>query len=148
MRILVDTNVFLDYFLKRENFESAKLFFKLSFSLKNPLYISSMSFRDIEYVAHRVFHNKEDAKRAQMDAYKICYKVLDISADDAINSLYEDDVDFEDCLLKEAAEREMIDVIVTNNVKDFRKLGFPALCVDEINSIYLNAKKEKTFIKY
>lgn len=147
MRILVDTNVFLDYLLQRENFESAKLFFKMSYIYKNPLYISSMSFRDIGYVVHRFYHNKEDARRAQIDAYKICHKVLDISADDAINSLYEDDVDFEDCLLKEAAEREMIDVIVTNNVKDFRKLGFPALCVDEINSIYLNAKKEKTFIK-
>lgn len=137
MRILVDTNVFLDYLLKREDYESAAMFLKLSFEHKNPLYVTSISIRDIGYAAHRFYHDKEKTRQIQMAVYQICRSVIDITSDDTINSLFDDEVDFEDSLIKEAAERSMIDVIITNNVKDFRKLGFPSLTPSEMNAIYL-----------
>ena len=61
-----------------------------------------------------------------MKAYSLCHKVIGISQDAAIESLYNDVSDYEDSLLMEAAQEEMCDMIVTNNIKDFRKSVVPA----------------------
>ena len=143
MYILVDTNVFVDYLLKRQGFEDAKLFFELSYQLRNKLFVSSMSIRDIGYLIHREFHSEDIARKAQDNIISICHKVIDITPDDVFNSLYDYDGDFEDALLRESAERNMLDIIVTNNIKDFRKLGFASLTPKEMNSIYLKAIEEK-----
>ena len=133
MRILVDTNVFLDLFLDRENFaDDAESFFNWCTNNKNELYITSMSLRDIGYSAHRYYHNKNVARATQIAAYEACKKVIGISADSAIESLYSDMGDYEDSLIVEAAKEELLDAIVTNNKKDFEKSGFPVFTPKEI----------------
>ena len=133
MRILVDTNVFLEFFLDREKTKAVKDFFLNCHRLKNDIYISSMSLRDIEYTAHKTFHDKTIAKKVQMGAYKIASKVLSISSSDAIESIYSDVDDYEDALLVEAAKREMLNLIVTINKKDFVNAGFPVFSPEEFN---------------
>ena len=133
MRILVDTNVFLDLFLNREEFaKDAHNFFSWCANNKNDIYITSMSLRDIGYTAHRFFHNKNAAKTVQFAAYEACKKVIGISADSAIESLYSDIDDYENSLIVEAAKEELLDAIVTNNKKDFEKAGFPVFTPREI----------------
>lgn len=138
MRILVDTNIFLDYLLDRENAEEVKKFFLYCYKLKNQLYVTTLSLRDIGYVVHHYTHNKKDALKAQMSVYQICSKILDITADDAINSLFSDMPDFEDSLQKESAERNMLDVIVTNDKKDYKDCGMAVLPLRVINEIFEN----------
>ena len=141
MRILVDTNVFLDFLLERENFQIVSDFFTLSNKFRNTIYVTSISVRDIGYVVHKVFHSEEKAREMQHQVYSLCTKIIDITGDDTINSIFDAQNDFEDSLIKEAAEREMVDLIVTYNVKDFRKLGFPALTPKEINDIFIQQLK-------
>ena len=133
MRILVDTNVFLDYLLNRNT--DAGLFFHWCAENKNQIFVTSMSLRDIEYTTHRLVHNKKASKFIQMQAYQICSKVIGISADAAIESLYSDVDDYEDSLIIEAAKEEMLDVIVSNNKKDFTKSGFPIFTPTEMLSL-------------
>ena len=97
MRILVDTNVFLDCFLKRDEGD-AELFFHNCYTLSNSIYVTSMSLRDIEYSLHRMLHNQELSKKYQRATYSICDKVIGISADAAIESLYSETKDYEDSL--------------------------------------------------
>lgn len=126
MRILVDTNVFLDLILNRGIMANEAIrFFDWCKVNKNKIYITSMSFRDIEYVVRKHTKDQSETKRVLSKIYSICSKVISISADAAINAIYEDYKDFEDGLLIEAANENLLDAIVTNNVKDFKKSNLP-----------------------
>ena len=138
MKYLVDTNVFLDYLLSRDNFEDAKEFFVLSRLRKNQIFVTSMSIRDIGYVVHHKVHDKELANRAQFSTYELCSKVIDITADDAINALFNDNGeynDYEDGLQIEAADRLLLDAVITSNTKDFKSKKIPVYNLKQINQI-------------
>ncbi len=138
MYALVDTNVFLDYLLKRDNGQ-AKNFFILSYLNKDKIFVSAMTLRDVEYTAHRTLHDKEKAKQIQIAVYQICQKVLGISADSAIESIYSNMSDYEDSLLVESAKEALLDCIVTNDKKDFKKCGIPIFSVEEMIDLYKKA---------
>ena len=122
MKILVDTNVFLDLLLKRENqVENARAFFKKCKNEFHSIYLTSMQLRDIEYFVHKQFHNADEVKKILDVTYQIISKFLPLSADNAINSIYANYSNFEDQLLTEAAEENLMDCIVTDNIKDFQK---------------------------
>ena len=133
MRLLVDTNVFLDLVLRRgEACKDAVNFFAWCRKHKNQTYVTSMSLRDIEYIAKRNLHDREKANAVLVDVYSLCSKVIGISADSAITSIYEDYKDFEDELIVQAAQEEMLDAIVTNNIDDYRNRGVPVYTPREI----------------
>lgn len=133
MRILVDTNVILDIALQREEgFKDAVEFFLWCKKHRNQTYVTSMSLRDIEYVAAKKFHDHKKANIIVSHVYSLCSKVIGISADSAINAIYEDYKDFEDELIVQAAKESMLDAIVTNNIKDFEHRGVPAFTPKEI----------------
>ncbi len=136
MRILVDTNVILDLFLNRESFaDDAEQFFSNCRINKDRTYVTSMSLRDIEYFAHKYFHNDKMAREMLSDTYSLIGKVVGISADAAIESIYSDIKDYEDSLIVSTAKIEMLDLIITNNTKDFIGCGFPVLTPKEYNEI-------------
>ena len=94
-----------------------------------------MSLRDVEYVAMRNLHDKRKANALLADVYSLCSKVIGVSADSAINAIYEDYKDFEDELLIQAAKEELLDAIVTSNKKDFINRGLPIFTPKEIVSL-------------
>ena len=133
MRILVDTNVFLDHFLARgDDGLVATKFFAWCFFSKNQIYVASSSLRDIEYVAMRHFHNHLEARKVTLATYSLCAKVIGISADSAIESLFSDNHDYEDECLIQAAKEQLLDAIVTNNIKDFSNSGIPCFKPKEL----------------
>ena len=133
MRLLVDTNVFLDLMLQRdERCKHALEFFIWCRKNKNQTYITSMSLRDIEYVVIRKIHDKRKSNIVLNDVYSLCSKVVGVSADSAINSIFEDYKDFEDELLIQTAKENLLDAIVTNNVKDFDNRGIPVFTPQDI----------------
>ncbi len=137
MRILVDTNVFLDYILDREEADEAEKFFVLCRKMKHQIYVTSMSLRDIGYIVQRNKHSREDAKKAQMAVYNLCSKVIGISEDDAIDSLYEDKKDYEDSLQAHSAMRNFVDIIATNNMDDFYDYPIPAISPARLNFVFI-----------
>ena len=135
MYLLIDTNVLLDLFLDRDADEIEK-FLKNCILRENKTFITSLTLRDIEYTAHRHFHDSNISKRIQGRAYGIVSKVIGVSADAAINSLYSDVQDYEDSLQIEAAKEAMLDCIITSNKKDFKNSNFPVYTPKEINEIW------------
>ncbi|MBQ7244495.1 MAG: PIN domain-containing protein [Bacilli bacterium] len=139
MRILVDTNVFLDLLLPNPEFvEEAKEFFRYCATIGAEIYVTSMSIRDIGYVAHRRLHNKELSRRLQSAVYEICTKVVPLSADATITALYDGRPDFEDSLIMEAADESFCDYIVTRNFAHFRTSKVPAF---DVRSFLETAKR-------
>ena len=140
MRILVDTNVYLDLLLKRdEKGIVAKDFFANCLRTKSQTFLTTISLRDIEYVVHKFTHDSLSARQAALDAYRLSSEIIGITASDAINTLNSNMKDFEDSLLLEAAKRENLDLIVTNNIKDFEGNGFPVITPQKYNETIKNA---------
>ena len=136
MRVLVDTNVFLEYFLRRENYHAVDKFFLLASLKYNQTYVTSMSLRDIGYTIHRYLHDEAKTREAQLQVYNMVSKVVGISADAAIDSLYSDAKDFEDALQVRAAEEAMCMAIVTFNKRDYLKANIPVFTPMEICELW------------
>ena len=136
MRLLVDTNVFLEFLLKRENYAHVDKFFYYANLYKNQIFITSMSMRDIGYVVRKSIHNNEMTRKLQIAAYSMVSKVISISSDSAIESLYSCFDDYEDSIQYYAAEESMCDAIVTYNKKDFKESKLPIFTPEEIYIIW------------
>ena len=133
MRFLVDTNVFLDYLLRREDkWKDALKFFIWCRENKNQTFVTSMSLRDIEYIAHKISKDKTEANTVLNGVYSLCSKVIGVSADSAINAMFEDYKDYEDELQVQAAQESLLDAIITNNTKDFENRGIAVFTPKQI----------------
>lgn len=136
MRLLVDTNVFLDYLLQRDDdCKHALRFFIWCRENKNQTYITSMSLRDIEYFVMKHVHDKAKTNKILSDIYSLCSKVIGVSADAAINAIYEDYKDYEDELMIQTAKEELLDAVITNNIKDYENRGIPVFTPEQIVSL-------------
>lgn len=137
MRILVDTNVFLDLLLKREPyFEDGVRFIEHCKANRNELYINAMSFRDIEYVLRKQINDKNLIKDIMNKIYCLITKIIPITPDDAIEAIFNPGKDFEDTLIANSAERAMLDCIVTSNPKHFVDSKIRAFSLKEINKAF------------
>ena len=136
MKVLVDTNVFLEYFLRRENYRDVDKFFLLAAKQYNQTFVTSMSLRDIGYTLHRYLHDEKKTREAQLQVYSMVSKIVGVSADAAIDSLYSDAKDFEDALQVRAAEEAMCMAIVTFNKRDYQKANIPVFTPMEICDLW------------
>lgn len=140
MRLLVDTNVFLEHILEREKCEVVRSFFKTALFRQNQLVITSMSFRDIEYLYQKKSHNRELTRRILSDIYSTVYKVVSTTADATIESIHNDVKDYEDSLQMVAAEEAMCDAIITFNKKDFTLSKVPVFTPEEMLEIWKRSR--------
>ena len=142
MRILVDTNVFLDLLLRREPFyEDGLEFIKKCRRERHEIYVNAMQFRDIEYIIRKKVDNKKTYDMLIGGVYGIVSKVIPLTADDAINSIFEPGKDFEDTLLANSAESAGLQVIVSSNAKDFYPTNIRAFTLKEFNALQDNSYK-------
>jgi len=118
MKILVDTDIALDFLINREPF------FKESYAVIQRCledvdgYISAHSVNNIFYILRK--HCSIEERRHLL--YEIC-SILDVvgtSKEQVFNSINNEHfIDFEDCLQVECAKSKGIDFIVTRNISDF-----------------------------
>ena len=140
MRILVDTNVFLDLLLKREPFfEDGVQFIHKCKRERHEIYLNAMQFRDIEYIIRKKVDNKETYKMLINGVYGIVNRVIPLTADDAINTIFEPGKDFEDTLLANSAETAGLQIIVSSNAKDFYPTNIRAFTLKEFNALPQNS---------
>ena len=123
MRLLVDTNVFLDVLNKREGlFANSKLFFETTREKHDQIYVCASTIKDLAYFIKKSVHDTKKTNELLVMIFGKVTKIVGISSDDAINALYEDG-DYEDNVLVEVSQSTMCDAIVTNNKKDFENKG-------------------------
>lgn len=132
MKLLLDTNIYLELFLKRENYLLIKNLFFLFYRNNLETYITTQSLRDIEFILRRQLHDYKIAKLFQHKAYEITSKVISITNDTAIDALFSNFADYEDALQSFAAEESNIDAIITFNKKDYLNSNIPTFSPQEI----------------
>ena len=137
MLILIDTNVIVDYILKRENFfECAEKIIELCQGGLVDGAVSSQSVADTFYIL------RKDFSVAERKAFllRICriFQVEVIDKEKLVAALTDETFsDFEDCLQMQCAKSFRADYIVTRNVKDFAASEVPAVTPEDFCKIFL-----------
>lgn len=120
MRIIIDTNIIIDYFQNRENFyEDAKKIFELISEDKFLSYITVKSLTDIYYIVRNFTHSNITTKQIIKELLVLTI-ALDSTEADALMALDSELKDYEDALMDATAFNNNIDYIVTRNVSDFK----------------------------
>lgn len=146
MRIYVDTNVILDFLMKRQPFfdDAYKLFSELAKEDELIGYVSVKALTDIYYLYRKFNHNDIDTIRNVVKLIDILY-IADNTKVDLLKALCFFDNDFEDDLIVQLATRMKLDYIVTRNGKDFGKSRVMAITPKECLEILPNFGKAAEF---
>jgi len=120
-KVLLDTNVVLDFALKREPFyENAQTILNEIANGNVQGYITASMATDIFYVLQ-----KTNGKVFALDVFTdlvIILDVLSVYREDVYSALHSGWDDFEDALQAQVAVRSGMDAIVTRNNKDYKKV--------------------------
>ena len=125
MKLLIDANILLDVLQNREpHIRSSALIWKLCETEQAEGYVSALSFADLVYVMR-----KELSPAAVEDVQKklrLIFRFTELSVADITKAAEMQWDDFEDAVQSSTAERIHADMIITRNVRDFRKSKVPA----------------------
>ena len=133
MKVLVDTNVVLDVLLARQPFarHSSRVFALIEKSVIEG-YLCATTVTTIDYLLSQSLPNKEASKSIEriLDLFEVA-PVNRAILEQALRSEIDD---FEDAVLEQSAKLVDAKVIVTRNLKDFRKAEVTALDPEELIS--------------
>ena len=120
MKVLIDTNVILDWIMVREpNAGNAKEILKECLFGSIEGYVSSHSLTDIFYILRKDYSVEKRKKLLQLLCEGLC--VIPEDKEIIIETLgHEEWKDFEDGLQMQCAKSEGLEYIVTQNLKDFQ----------------------------
>lgn len=130
-KLLIDTNIVLDLLARREPFYNcAAQMFSLADKHKIILSVSSLSFATAYYILAKSHHPQEvrDILRRLkilVSVFSLNDKIIELALND---SAFED---FEDGLQYHTAIENSQDIIITRNLKDFKKSKIPVMTADE-----------------
>ena len=131
MKILLDTNIILDFALIREPFyDLADQIFNLIEQQKLAGYISATTFTDIYYILRKP-RGKEWTLTFLSRLVKLCKiaSVDDKTIKAALNEHYKD---FEDDIQYHTAKLHQLDAIVTRNTKDYPTTSLAILSPEQL----------------
>ena len=132
MKVLVDTNVLLDYFLTRKPFFEAanKMFLSCLFTLQG--YIASHTFVDLFYQMHE--RSGKSVEYCRNTFLKLCqiFEVCSIDKQRIIDASQNLEFnDFEDSLQNACASYSGVDYIITRNADDFESATVPVISPED-----------------
>lgn len=134
-KILIDTNVLLDYLLEREPFfEDAKKVILSCTDGKTSGCIAAHSISNMFFILRKDYNAKE-RREVLLNLCKI-FDVEGIDKAKLISGLQNGNFsDFEDCLQMECAKSYGADYIVTRNVSDYATSEVKAITPQEYNEL-------------
>ena len=134
-KVFLDTNVVLDFILKREGFaKDTALIFDLGERKKLELCISSLSVNNIDYVVSKI----ESAKKSKEIILRLLslVDILSVGKSTVEKAVMSEFKDFEDALQNFCAAEADIPLIVTRNLKDYKKSSLSILSPKEFLIAY------------
>jgi predicted nucleic acid-binding protein len=119
MRLLIDTNVFLDALMVREPWAAPAQAVLLAVAEeKAEGCITASSFTDLHYILRRHLKNNEKTRQALLGLIAVV-NVLDVTGTDCEKAFELPMSDYEDALLAYCGKRHKADIIVTRNPEHF-----------------------------
>ena len=140
MKILLDTNILLDIYLKREQFfEKSYLVFTETQKNNNDCMISAKSVLDVHYFLKKSL--SDILLRKIISEILTVTSIVDVTARDLIEAHGISGKDFEDDVLTASARNAEADCIITRNKKDFKQAGIKVMTPEE----YLRSIKKDSW---
>lgn len=132
MRVLIDTNIALDFLLQREPFfQEAELLFDAIDSGQVIGYVTATTLTDIFYIARRHTRSVEQARQAITEILNVM-EICPVSRAVLESALGLGLVDFEDAGQVACAVAQGLDAIVTRDKQDFSSSPVTVLSVQEL----------------
>jgi predicted nucleic acid-binding protein len=132
VRVLVDTNIVLDFLLQREPFsQDAELLFQVIDTGEIVGHVTATTLTDIFYISRRHTRSVEQARQAVLEiltAMMIC-PVDRVVLESAFNSGL---ADFEDAVQIFSAVTQGLEAIVTRDAQGFLSSPIPVLSIQEL----------------
>lgn len=137
MRILLDTNVLIDYLMKREPYKcSAESILNACISDELKGCIAAHSISNLFFILRKTF--SVDERRDILGVLCRILTVAGIDEDMIVRALQNTGfTDFEDCLQMECAREFEAEFIITRNLTDFQHSPIPAISPDEFIKKYM-----------
>ena len=119
-KIFVDTDICLDLLSGRKPFNAiAERLFSLADLGKIQLYVSSLSFSNIDYILQSQY--KIHDSRKVLSRFKTLVSVLAVDNKIIDLAISSDFLDFEDAIQYNTALENKIKIFLTRNLKDYKK---------------------------
>lgn len=120
-RYLFDTNVLLDFAIpsRPQHNAAVKLVSVLCDDERSAIFVFASSLKDVYYVFNRHYGDEPTARRL-IGKMREVFEIAPLSAMVVDEALASDEPDFEDGLVRAAAEVVFCDYIVSRDVKAFR----------------------------
>jgi predicted nucleic acid-binding protein len=126
VKVFVDTDVCIDLLSGRMPFnKAAELLFSLADTKKIEIYVSSLSFSNIDYVLlsqYSTTHSRQIIAR-----FKTLVQVLAVDSKTIDLAIASDFMDFEDAIQYACAIEHNLTTIITRNLKDYKKASIKIL---------------------
>jgi len=130
-KLLTDTNIVIDLLAKREPFykDTAK-FFSLADRKQIKLTVSALTFANTNYILLKL--KTSNQAKSILRKFKLLVDILPLD-DKIINQALNDTdfVDFEDGLQYFSAIENDVEIIITRNLKDFKKSAIPVMTAEQ-----------------
>ena len=140
-RVLLDTDVVLDYFLAREPFvQEAEALFQARVTGLFVGYVSAITPVNVYYVARKQM-GKEMARRI-VEQLLIHFAVCPVNTSVLQMALSSSFADFEDAVQHESASTLQLDAIITRNLEDYRQATLPVFSPSDFLKQLTNEDQE------
>ncbi len=136
MKVLIDTNVVLDYLGANQGFtDDAEKVFDLASRRKDIKLVSSSAITDIIYVLKRAVKDRK-LVRKKYESFRRRISILAVTEKDIDKAFDRDWKDFEDAVQYTVAESNDVNCIVTRNTDDFEENAIPSYSPSEFIKKY------------
>jgi len=140
-KVFVDTNIILDLLGQRQpHYPFAAQLFTLSDNGKVKLYVSSITFSNLNYILSKQFTNKK--ARQILTTFKVLINILPINEKIIELALASDFSDFEDAIQYFTAVENNISTILTRNLRDYKPANISVMTAEDF--VKTNIKPENT----
>ncbi|MBR8828409.1 MAG: PIN domain-containing protein [Gomphosphaeria aponina SAG 52.96 = DSM 107014] len=140
MKVLIDTNIILDFLQQREPFrEDAEAIFAAIGNGQIIGYVTATTVTDIFYIVRKQTKSIEQARLAVIETLKVM-QISSVNGPKLEAALASNLKDFEDGVQLACAVADNLDAIITRNAKDFSGSSMPILSVRELLNNIQNDK--------
>ena len=128
MRIFIDTNILIDLLIKRNpSYSSVARIFDIALKRKDAMVISNLSIINAHYVVKKMAGVEESALRTALHNICTTCEIVPLDVGATVKSLVSSFKDFEDAVQYFSALDNNCNIIVTNNLKDFKFSSLPVM---------------------
>jgi len=133
--VFVDTDVCLDLLTGRMPFNNtAEILFSLADREVIKIYVSSLSFSNIDYVLKSQYTSRHS--RQLLARFKTLVNVLPVDSKTIDLAIASDFNDFEDAIQYACAIENSLSTVITRNIKDYKKATLTVLTPETFTALH------------